>query len=418
MSWNINNSNYNLEKFKNTHPGGIDIIDKLKNQEDITALFETYHAFSNKQKIYEILEKYKIEPTNIIEPTNQKKFDFKNYNELLKIIKEKFPNKNSIKSTLKSYIKNVLLIILYFFTLKTSLIENNFNIYYKCLFSFISGMLAISIGFNVLHDSSHYASSSNILVNNLLSKITNSWLLWNHNIWFFHHIYKHHSFTSIKDKDPDLYYLRPFVKIVSNDLGTKKYFTKYQHYIVSFISIVMPGMCTGQSLLYLTGFLKKKLLKTKLPNILYYSPIEIIIMLLHIYVIFYNIKNAILPILIYYFSCNLFYHINIIFDHDTFSTHVTNNYDGDDWLKLQISNSGNFLNNQSNLFDYLWTELFGGINYQIEHHLFPNMANEHYKTISPIVKKYCIEHDLPYSVQNSLFSGYKEYLKTIKYHST
>ena len=74
----------------------------------------------------------------------------------------------------------------------------------------------------------------------------------------------------------------------------------------------------------------------------------------------------------------------------------------------------NFLNNQSNLFDYLWTELFGGINYQIEHHLFPNMANEHYKTIAPIVKKYCYEHDLPYSVQNSLYSGYREYLKTIK----
>jgi len=38
----------------------------------------------------------------------------------------------------------------------------------------------------------------------------------------------------------------------------------------------------------------------------------------------------------------------------------------------------------------------GGLNYQIEHHLFPNICHVHYRKISEIVKKTASEFDLPY----------------------
>ena len=38
----------------------------------------------------------------------------------------------------------------------------------------------------------------------------------------------------------------------------------------------------------------------------------------------------------------------------------------------------------------------GGLNYQIEHHLFPNICHVHYRKISKIVKKTANEFDLPY----------------------
>jgi fatty acid desaturase len=111
----------------------------------------------------------------------------------------------------------------------------------------------------------------------------------------------------------------------------------------------------------------------------------------------------------YFVSLNFWYHINIIFDHDTFETAVENHYDGTDWLKLQVSNSGNCLNG-----NMIWTRLFGGINYQIEHHLFPNMSYIHYPTIAPIVKQYCAEHNIPYMNHPTLIDAYQSYLKMLK----
>ncbi len=40
--------------------------------------------------------------------------------------------------------------------------------------------------------------------------------------------------------------------------------------------------------------------------------------------------------------------------------------------------------------------LNGGLNYQIEHHLFPRIQHSHYPTIAPIVRAYCKAHNIPY----------------------
>lgn len=62
--WKIKNKYYDLSKFANSHPGGKEIIENTKNIGDITALFETYHAFSNKQAILKVLDTFEI--TDII----------------------------------------------------------------------------------------------------------------------------------------------------------------------------------------------------------------------------------------------------------------------------------------------------------------------------------------------------------------
>uniref|UniRef100_A0A915Q835 Fatty acid desaturase domain-containing protein n=1 Tax=Setaria digitata TaxID=48799 RepID=A0A915Q835_9BILA len=53
------------------------------------------------------------------------------------------------------------------------------------------------------------------------------------------------------------------------------------------------------------------------------------------------------------------------------------------------------------LIDWLW----GGLNYQIEHHLFPSMPRHNLKTVMPLVKKFCMENELPYMV-NDYFEGW------------
>jgi linoleoyl-CoA desaturase len=43
----------------------------------------------------------------------------------------------------------------------------------------------------------------------------------------------------------------------------------------------------------------------------------------------------------------------------------------------------------------------GGLNYQIEHHLFPNICHIHYRKLSKIVKETAKEFGIPYHVQSN-----------------
>lgn len=51
----------------------------------------------------------------------------------------------------------------------------------------------------------------------------------------------------------------------------------------------------------------------------------------------------------------------------------------------------------------------GGLNYQIEHHLFPSMPRPHLRRAQPIVRDYCAELDVPYH-ESGLINSYREAL--------
>ncbi|MQA82971.1 MAG: acyl-CoA desaturase [Streptosporangiales bacterium] len=47
----------------------------------------------------------------------------------------------------------------------------------------------------------------------------------------------------------------------------------------------------------------------------------------------------------------------------------------------------------------------GGLNYQIEHHLFPSMPRPNLRHVEPLVRQFCNEHRVAYT-ENSLFASY------------
>jgi fatty acid desaturase len=54
--------------------------------------------------------------------------------------------------------------------------------------------------------------------------------------------------------------------------------------------------------------------------------------------------------------------------------------------------------------------LLGGLNYQIEHHLFPNMPRPNLRRAQPLVRALCIQHDIAYT-EATLFGSYAEALR-------
>lgn len=51
------------------------------------------------------------------------------------------------------------------------------------------------------------------------------------------------------------------------------------------------------------------------------------------------------------------------------------------------------------------TFITGGLDHQIEHHLFPNICHIHYRAIAPIVKQCALDHGLPYLHSGSFFQA-------------
>lgn len=58
--------------------------------------------------------------------------------------------------------------------------------------------------------------------------------------------------------------------------------------------------------------------------------------------------------------------------------------------------------------------LIGGLNYQIEHHLFPNISHIHYRNIAGIVQTKAKKYGLPYHVNASFASAVWQHIKMLK----
>jgi Fatty acid desaturase len=64
----------------------------------------------------------------------------------------------------------------------------------------------------------------------------------------------------------------------------------------------------------------------------------------------------------------------------------------DEWALHQLKTTTNFATNNR-----IVSWLSGGLNFQIEHHLFPHISHIHYPAISKIVKQVCEEYNITYN---------------------
>jgi len=402
--WNIYGKKYDLTIFLDKHPGGKFILERTKGLEDISALFETYHAFSNIEQIQETLQKYEVKEEEEKEREGSIKYttDFTNYRKLTKKVKEIFPDRNSIKANTNWIVNNTITITIATFTFYLCYLSK-IHFLYKIISQIVYSICESSISYNFLHDASHYGISVNPNINLLSSKIVNNLYLWNVNAWFYHHVYYHHSFTGLENDPDNELYVFSIPNYIINVID--------KYIICNLFYILMPGQQLGQSFLYsllpITGeyYFSKK----KFPDIIYYDWIDRLCIFIKIYLLY---NAGIYQAFVHFFIVNLLYYINVYPNHSSYETKIENKYIGNKWERMQISNSGNFLT--GNLW---WTRIFGGINYQIEHHLFPNMSNIHYPVVSKIVKEYCKENNIQYVDKSSLYEAHLSFQKYIMYDS-
>lgn len=122
--------------------------------------------------------------------------------------------------------------------------------------------------------------------------------------------------------------------------------------------------------------------------------IELVLFLLHHtiiwFVFFYFIPApySTLFLILYYVLMGIY--MGVIFSPNHYGMPVLKKDNDLDYVHEQVSTTRNinphFINNV----------LYGGLNYQIEHHLFPTMPRSKLKSARKIVMAFCAEHQIPY----------------------
>lgn len=319
------------------------------------------------------------------------------YAEVKKRISEYF--KEVGKSTTGNYslfIKAIALVVAYLF-IYTHLIFFTPVIWLALIECIVLGGLTAAIGFNVMHDGMHGSFSRYKWINSLAGLSLN-FLGANNFMWKTKHNIIHHTYTNIEGIDDDIE-AKPFLRLCE----TQKYYKihRYQHWY----------FWAAYSLLYLwwvffTDY-KKYFLGRIGP-----TPLQKMSVTDHISFWAFKLLHAFLfialpvymlgfvPWLIGFllFGCFAGFVLSIVFqlahtvEHTDFprvnqATHKME----DEWAIHQLRTTANFANRNK-----LITWWVGGLNFQIEHHLFPRISHVHYPAISKIIKKACQDFGIPY----------------------
>lgn len=413
--WVIHGRSYDLTDFVDKHPGGAYIL-LLGKGRDCTELFESVHAMSGINGPKSMIKKYEVPD----QPLKQELFSWEDdgfYSTLRKRVSDRFKGRN-YKATWFVLAKIALLMSLYLFSWINAFYYGSF------IFAIASGIFTEMIGFCLMHDSSHNAVSKKPIVN-YMGLLWSSWTLWNHWTWLQHHVYGHHSYTGIYGKDPDIHNVEILIRkhTKSKPLAV----TKFQHFYTWFLLTCLPNQHLGQALLYqITPRTTKKVFTTPcLDSTTAIQTHSNIVMSLSIIwhiilpLYFQSWKTVLVIWLLNYTFMGISYFLNVAPNHDTVNT-LKNHPDHNkitDWGEQQVRCTGNH-SIGNNLLDRIVTHLWGGMNFQIEHHLFPSLNHAHYAEVSKIVRETCKEFDIPYNCESSwaaAMQGFYDFIKIMAF---
>jgi linoleoyl-CoA desaturase len=80
-----------------------------------------------------------------------------------------------------------------------------------------------------------------------------------------------------------------------------------------------------------------------------------------------------------------------------------------DWVVHEFRTTANFARN-----NWLLSWYIGGLNFQIEHHIFPNICHIHYPKIAPIVEATALEYGIPYILKPTLGAALMSHSRKLK----
>ncbi len=281
------------------------------------------------------------------------------------------------------------------------------------IFTFMLFGLATSlINFTIVHDALHGAFSEKPWVNKMMGYLYDLNGI-SSEAWKITHNTLHHTYTNIPGYDEDI---NKAILLRLNPKDHQYPFHFYQNiYAIFLYSLVSINWIfyTDYTIMwkeYQKGRMPRKDLGIffgfKFLNIFLLIILPLLVVNLPFWIILLGFLSA-------HFAAGIM--VSIIFQ----LAHIVDNvsyFEPDDqgaianyWAAHEILTTANFATH-----NLLLTHLIGGLNYQIEHHLFPYICHVHYPAIQPIVKATAEEHGLPYHENPTFLSAIRSHYVRLK----
>ena len=261
----------------------------------------------------------------------------------------------------------------------------------------VLGGLTAAIGFNVMHDGLHGSFSRYKWVNELAGLSLN-FLGANNFMWRSKHNIIHHTYTNIQGIDDDIE-AKPLLRLCE----TQKYYKihRFQHWyfwVAYSLLYIWWVFFTDYKKYFLRRIGPTSLNKMKISDHISFWGFKFlhafIFMVVPIYIL--GFSTWLVGFLIYGMFAGVVLSIVFQLAHTVEDTHfpqanVTSGKMEDEWAVHQLKTTANFAT-RNRLISW-WV---GGLNFQVEHHLFPRISHVHYPAISKIIKKACEDFGMPY----------------------
>ncbi|ERN08621.1 acyl-lipid (9-3)-desaturase [Amborella trichopoda] len=374
---------YNVTDWLEFHPGGDLPLLNLAGQ-DVTDVFVAYHPGS----AWKFLDKFFVGYLRDYQASDVSK----DYRKLASDLKKMgvFDQKGALFLYLCALSMALMLAICFYGVLGS----DKFWVHIGC--GCIMGMIWTQSGW-VGHDSGHYQVLSNGKLNRFLQVLTGNCLTGLSIAWWKNNHNAHHIACNSLEFDPDLQHMplfavssRFFSSLNSHFYNRKMVFDRISRYLVSYQHWTFyPVMCfarinlLAQSIFFLITQKKVPKRNQELLGVLVFW-----LWFPYLVVCLPNWSERILFI-ICSFSVTGIQHVQFCLNHFSASVYV-GRPKGNDWFEAQTKGSLDISCSP-------WMDWFhGGLQFQVEHHLFPRLPRWQLRKVAPLVRALCKKHGLPY----------------------
>jgi linoleoyl-CoA desaturase len=312
--------------------------------------------------------------------------------------------------------KTVVMLLLYFIPF-IAILTINMPVWLALVLFFVMGVGIAGIGMSVMHDANHAGYSDNQTVNRWMGLTMNLIGADAYN-WKIKHNKLHHVFTNVYGKDEDI---DSRVVLRFAFASPLKKYHKFQHiYAWFFYSLMTFAMVFGD-IPKRIRYRKKGITNISVDAYrrsmawLVFSKIFYFAMIVGLPIIFTSLLwwQVLLGFVIMHFTAGII--LSIVFQ----MAHVVegpeqilpdeNGKLPDSLLLHQLKTTSDFSRKNKLLSWYV-----GGLNFQVEHHLFPRICHVHYPAISKIVETTTKEFNIPYYVYDRFSEAFRSHIRTLK----
>ncbi len=346
---------------------------------------------------------------------NQPQAEF--FNTLRKRVNQHFKDTNTTRyGNSEMVIKTIILLGTYLGSF-VIILTLNINAWLLLPFALLMGLAMAGIGMCVMHDALHGSYSKNAAVNKIMGRSLN-FLGGSAFIWNIQHNVLHHTYTNIHGMDEDIE-TKVIVRLCKH--APVKHFYRFQHIYVFFAYGLMTLLMLVSDFIKLFKYHKKGMVekqKTRLSSeYLKMGIYKVFYLFLMLGVPLLLTSLALWQVLIGFLVIHLTagYILSIVFQ----MAHIVEGTEQpmpdsegtmqNAWAVHQLRTTANFSRDNRFLNWYV-----GGLNFQIEHHLFPNICHVHYRKLSEIVEKTAAEFQIPYNLKPTFAHAMQSHIRMLK----